>query len=276
MTIYVWSCSIFAITAYAILILQFLPGAAFSALRAFVLSESKPLGILVFALSLAPVGANLATYGYQYSGEHSQPFGCFGVDDTTVALELRFVTIISRVPIILSDILLIYITWTKLSTRGALMGIRWSKRLSLSDILFRGGDIYFIILSILNVLHLVLTSLALADASVTGESEVPTFTVPITGILISRFLLELQETNQMVVRVDPEDPLHSSRNPYDSTPSFIVSLGGLVHSDQPARSDDEGVKLQVHSRARSEVAEEEQGGSQAESLQASASSSCSA
>lgn len=32
---------------------------AFSALRAFVLSRSKPLGVLVLALSLAPVGANL-------------------------------------------------------------------------------------------------------------------------------------------------------------------------------------------------------------------------
>ncbi|RDX54079.1 hypothetical protein OH76DRAFT_1398374 [Lentinus brumalis] len=38
---------------------------------------------------------------------------------------------------------------------------------------------------------------------------------------ISRFLLELQEANQMVVRLDPDDPLHSSRNPYDSTPSFV-------------------------------------------------------
>ncbi len=34
---------------------------AFSALRAYVLSRSKPLGIVVAALSLAPVGANLVS-----------------------------------------------------------------------------------------------------------------------------------------------------------------------------------------------------------------------
>ncbi len=37
-----------------------------------------------------------------------------------------------------ADILLIYITWTKLSSWGASRDIR-QKRVSLSDILFRGG-----------------------------------------------------------------------------------------------------------------------------------------
>ncbi|KAI0694553.1 hypothetical protein C8T65DRAFT_666534, partial [Cerioporus squamosus] len=51
------SCSLFSIAIQAMLILQFIPGAAFSALRAYVLSRSKLLGLLVFSLSLAPVGA---------------------------------------------------------------------------------------------------------------------------------------------------------------------------------------------------------------------------
>ncbi len=49
------------------------------------------------------------------------------------------VVVASRVPPIVADILLIYITWTKLKNWGALRNIRQSKRLSLSDILFRGG-----------------------------------------------------------------------------------------------------------------------------------------
>ncbi len=47
--------------------------------------------------------------------------------------------IVSRVPLIIADILLIYITWTKLRNWGALKDVRQSKRLSLSDVLFRGG-----------------------------------------------------------------------------------------------------------------------------------------
>ncbi len=59
----------------------------------------------------------------------------------------------------------------------------------------------------------------------------------ITAILISRFLLVLQEANQTVIRLDPDDPLHSSRNLSD-TPSFIASLGGIINPDFQARLDD--------------------------------------
>ncbi len=54
----------------------------------------------------------------------------------TLTLGTLAVVIISRVPLIVSDTLLIYITWTKLRSWVAL---RESKRLSLSDILFRSG-----------------------------------------------------------------------------------------------------------------------------------------
>ncbi len=72
------SCSLWNSVAYAISVMQFVPGAGtsylqsqrfvpyaspqvFSALRAYVLSRSKVLGIAVGALSLAPVGANLVS-----------------------------------------------------------------------------------------------------------------------------------------------------------------------------------------------------------------------
>ncbi|KAI0714212.1 hypothetical protein C8T65DRAFT_726765, partial [Cerioporus squamosus] len=185
---------------------------------------SKPLGLLVFALSLAPVGANLVFYGYQLSGVTFPSFGCITTDNTTAALELRFV-FISRVPLITADMLLIYITSTKLSSWSAMRDIRHSKRLSLSDVLFCGGIIYFVVLVLLSVLHLVFSTTAVVS-DVEEGSYVTVFTMPITAILISRFLLELQEANQVVVRLDPDDPLHSSRNAYDSS-SFISSLGGF-------------------------------------------------
>ncbi len=63
------------------------------------------------------------------------------------------------------------------------------------------------------------------------------FLCSITAVLISRFLLDLQEANQRVVRLDCDDPLHSSRSPYD-VPSFISSLGAFINPDLLTSSDD--------------------------------------
>ena len=51
----------------------------------------------------------------------------------------HLVVIGARVPLIVADILLIYITCTKLNGRDAWRDIGQSKRLSLSDVLFRDG-----------------------------------------------------------------------------------------------------------------------------------------
>ncbi|TFK79705.1 hypothetical protein K466DRAFT_415623 [Polyporus arcularius HHB13444] len=247
------SCSLFIRAGAAFKVLQLVPGAVFSALRAFVLSRSKLLGLLVLTLSSAPVGANLAQYGYPLAGENFPPFGCLQTGDIGPGTTTKFVIIISRVPLIVADVLLIYITWTKL-------GSRVHTRLSLSDILLRDGIKYFVVLFIMNVLHLVLSVTAVA-----GDLEgsyVTEFTAPITAILISRFLLELQEANQMAVQLDHGG---SSRDPYD-TPSFISSLGGFINPDPPASSDDDDFELYTGSFSG---AENEEG----ESHQAAASSS---
>ncbi|RDX54131.1 hypothetical protein OH76DRAFT_1479176 [Lentinus brumalis] len=265
-------CSIFVIVVQAMLILQFVPGAAFSALRAYVLSRSKPLGILVAALSLVSVGVNLVPYGYQFSGEKFPPkFGCVVTNNTTAAINLRSgslypiayngtdflqgdhtVVIISRASLIAADILLIYITWTKLSGWAALTDIQRSKRLTLSDVLFHGGVIYFVILFVLNVLHLVLSATSMASDNGDG-SFITVFTAPFTAILISRFLLKLQAMNHMVVKLDADDPLHSSRNPWDSTPSFISPLGGFIIPELAARSDDNDDAIDLEDRPPSEA-----------------------
>ncbi|KAI0710423.1 hypothetical protein C8T65DRAFT_190846 [Cerioporus squamosus] len=255
MLIDICSCSFFRITMEAMLMLQFIPGAAFSALRAYVLSRSKLLGLLVFSLFLAPVGANLVLYGYQFSGVNFPPFGCLETYNITAALNLRYIVIISRVPPIAADIILIYITWARLSTGswGALRNIQHSKRLSLSEVLFQSGVIYFIILFSLNILHLALTATSVASDH-PGSSAVTEFTAPITTILISHFLLALQEANQLVIRLDPNDPLYSSRDQHEGTPSFILSLGGSINLDPLVQSNDDSLELEdcSHSEAPKE------------------------
>lgn len=49
------------------------------------------------------------------------------------------VVIVARVPAIVSDVLLIYITLVKLSNRDVLGGFRQVKRIPLTDMLIRDG-----------------------------------------------------------------------------------------------------------------------------------------
>ncbi|RDX40555.1 hypothetical protein OH76DRAFT_1423635 [Lentinus brumalis] len=217
---------------------KFVPGAVFSALRAYVLSRNRLLGLLVLVLSLAPVAVNLVHYAYNYSGEIIPPFGCTVTSEITQALSLS---------------ILVYATWSRLSSRDVLRDIRQHKRLSLANIILRDGTIYFVVLFIINVLHLVFSVTALAGFKTTGASYATIFTGPLTTILISRFLIDLQEADQAILRLDPDDPVRSSeRDPYH-TGGFISSLGAFINPDVSAQSEDE---LELHDVSRSDAEEE--------------------
>ncbi|RPD78585.1 hypothetical protein L226DRAFT_297615 [Lentinus tigrinus ALCF2SS1-7] len=156
-------------------------------------------------------------------------------------IESKVIVVIARVPLIVADMVLIYITWARLSGLATLRDIRQSKRLSLSDVLCRDGTMYFVVLFVLNILHLVFSINAITVEG-NGASYVAEFTASITAILISCFLLELQEADRAVVRLDPDDPLHFSKDPYDSIPSFISSLGAFINPDLPSPHDDESAR----------------------------------
>ncbi|TFK78432.1 hypothetical protein K466DRAFT_614166 [Polyporus arcularius HHB13444] len=250
---------------------------------ALLFFANKWISMIVYVISLvdfASFPSDKVRYGYQESGENFPPFGCLETENTTAALNLRFgifITIISRVPLIAADIILIYITWTTLRGSATLTDIHKSKRLTLSDVLFRGGTIYFVILFIMNVLHLTFSATAvsinLSCISYLSFTHT-TYIHRITSILISRFLLELQEANHTVVKLDTDNPLHSSRNAWDSTPSFISSLGGFINPSRSAQSvDDGGIELQDCSP--SEALGEEEGEVLAEVVPEAAASSSS-
>ena len=70
----------------------------------------------------------------------------------------------------------------------------------------------------------------------------------ITAILVSRFLLKLQEASRTVIRVDHDDPLHFSGGTYDDTPSFIRSLGAIIDSDMPSYPADVTSHIEIEIR----------------------------
>ncbi|RPD59015.1 hypothetical protein L227DRAFT_612400 [Lentinus tigrinus ALCF2SS1-6] len=187
---------------------------------------------------------------YGFAGINLPPFGCLYTDNTSEALNRTFVPLIvnvselhltpfkaSRAPLIVADVLLIYITWTKLSNRDVLRGISRNTRLSLSDIILRDGTVYFIVLFFLNVLHLAFSLLSL-EKDGNQASYVTTFTAPITTILVSRFLLQLQEANQAAIGLlDPDDSMRHSTPTSLASLSFVRSLGGAIDPDLPGDDD---------------------------------------
>ncbi|KAI0794549.1 hypothetical protein C8Q74DRAFT_1406673 [Fomes fomentarius] len=203
--------------------LQFIPSAAFSALRAFVLSRNKPLSLFVLILGLVPVGINLTMVIVPNYGEIFANIGCILYYELSSETNLK-------ISLIVSDGILILITWRSPMTRGLRMRmhIHTNKRQSLGIILVQNGTIYFIVLLCLNVSHL---SFSVANIFGNGasSSDITTFTPPITTILISHFLLDLQEAYRQTVRVDSDDILNLGSN--DSTPSFVDRVIGSLGSD---------------------------------------------
>ncbi|RDX49178.1 hypothetical protein OH76DRAFT_560811 [Lentinus brumalis] len=205
--------------------MQIIPWAVFSGLRGYVLSKSQFLGVLILVLSLAP-GTNLAMYAYDMSGEEFPHIGCLATNNTTEAGNMRFAVFNLGTLKLVTEIIL-------RSSPDVLRDIWQSKRLSLPDILLHDGIIYFIVLCFLNV---ALSVASLANDS-PGTSYLTIFTPPLTSILVSRFLLRLQEASQTIVRVNSDDPLYSSTDLYDEAPSFIRSLGAIHHPDHTLLRD---------------------------------------
>ena len=60
----------------------------------------------------------------------------------------------------------------------------------------------------------------------------PSPLIRLNAILVSRFLLELQEADRAVVRLDCDDPLHTSRSLWDDSLRFTISsFGGAANPD---------------------------------------------
>ncbi|KAI0730735.1 hypothetical protein C8Q76DRAFT_690767 [Earliella scabrosa] len=195
------SCVQFAKTTPVIGVLQFIPWAAFSSLRAFVLSRSKLLSIAIFVISLVPVGANLV------------------------------------------DLFTVQTAKNMLAFKGGTHDC---------DI----GTAYFVVLFCLNIVHLVFTvNRTLNNGTI---SVMTTFTTPMTAMLISRFLIQLQVAHQRTVRVDSNDALYLSNGEVEGELSFaarvVGSIGSVINAGQDQdRTDEDGYICNERGRDDEEV-----------------------
>ncbi|KAI0730625.1 hypothetical protein C8Q76DRAFT_792776 [Earliella scabrosa] len=220
--------------------LQYVPWAAFGALRAYALSQQNlPVAVLVGLLTLVPFGLNMSQFGSGLTGTLDPIFGCTEVlpVDPAMAKKCKLawriarspecmhaqlttlddaVTIAARTTLIAADLILIGVTWRSVPRRKDAMRLTSS----FAGVLFRNGMVYFLVLFVLNALHLIFTMVSAsplksyivpadADAAraqivdpLNPVSNVTIFTLPITAVLVSRFLLDLQHANRKTLHLD--------------------------------------------------------------------------
>ncbi|RPD69111.1 hypothetical protein L226DRAFT_575891 [Lentinus tigrinus ALCF2SS1-7] len=228
-------CSLLVKGEAAISWIQFLPWAAFSALRAFALSgKNLILSIFVFLLGITPLAVNFVQYGFDLDGYNDPTFGCSaGVDLTPSMAKRRLyvpseLTIASRGTLMAADLILLCVTWYTLPRRN-LVNLDSSRNLlSFTTVLLRDGTIYFVVLLILNILHLVFTLISVVGAF-DPVSFVTEFTEPATAVLVSRFLLDLQSANQDALKLDSRDPLNSDNQDFSGI-SETLTFARIVGS----------------------------------------------
>ncbi|KAI0355242.1 hypothetical protein OH77DRAFT_1521271 [Trametes cingulata] len=201
---------------------------AFSALRAFAISSASgaltlnklrwPLGVFVLLLSLVPLGINYYQFS-QSSAVNDPTFGCgvaINISESLTnhcliqigghskmcavkpakkdAADPTSVIIASRACLIGADVAVLLVTWsTTYSASKAHRAMQLSGT-ALASTLLRDGTIYFFILLVLNTLRLTFSLLSIGQAPV-DVSYVIIFTEPLTAILVSRMLLNLQEVD---------------------------------------------------------------------------------
>ncbi|EJF59023.1 hypothetical protein DICSQDRAFT_172342 [Dichomitus squalens LYAD-421 SS1] len=192
------SCALYQRAGLALVYLQFLPPAVFSSLRAYALSKNWPLALFILILSLVPYGVNMADYGYGLTGFVDPVFGCLNTDVEPLNISIILIVAFQVTCLITSDVLLIIITWIRLYRRHIFAAV--SRSLTFERVLIQNGTLYFIILLVMNVLHL---SFSMASISGNGGySAVTAFTPVVTSTLVSRFLLDLQRAKHKPQHLD--------------------------------------------------------------------------
>ncbi|TBU52432.1 hypothetical protein BD310DRAFT_832189 [Dichomitus squalens] len=87
------------------------------------------------------------------------------------------------------------------------------------------GTVYFLILAVLNSLHLAFTMLSISVNALQPYSVVTVFTVPLSAILVSRFLLHLQSASLRAVGTIPSSQISSLH--FDRSLVFERVIGSL-------------------------------------------------
>ncbi|KAM5530955.1 hypothetical protein V8D89_015400 [Ganoderma adspersum] len=216
---------------------KYIPWATFSALRAYALSEHLPLAILTLILAMVSFGINLAQFGFGLTGLNDPTFGCSTGVNIPLELSKRsvFLTIISRTCLISADALVLAVTWYTMPRRA--YNLSRDEVPTFARILLRNGRRTSLLT--LNALHLTFTVVAI-DLAFENVSYMTMFTEPVTAVLVSRFLLDLQAANRKALRLDSQDMSQDETSQGFPAGSLIFNrvVGSLGSSIDPTPFED--------------------------------------
>ncbi|TBU29373.1 hypothetical protein BD311DRAFT_720521 [Dichomitus squalens] len=213
---------------------QYLPWAAFSTFRSYALCpEPYRLFISATVLSLAafPGILNLVTTLRFVSYVRDPVYGALPVHELSESMNKRL-TIISRSLLIGADLLVLCVTWYRTYET-----VKFSRRdhagtsgRTFSGTLLRDGTAYFLTLLVLNCLHVAFTLASVTPSEQDSDpaSLMPLFSEPITAVLTSRFLINLQEVKHKLAgssRSLSGGELEFQHNASGNSDGFIGSFG---------------------------------------------------
>ncbi|OCH84964.1 hypothetical protein OBBRIDRAFT_839315 [Obba rivulosa] len=187
------SCMPVGILQLAADVILYFVWAAFSAIRIYAVSGGNAwLSAGVCALAAVPACLNI--YDDAKTSFLLLPLPlvgtmCVSGSDLSQSEDLHrtsALTIAARTCLIAADAIVLVVTWVK--TYWTMRAARSSgSKAPLADMLLRDGTLYFLVLLILNVLHI-------AGTATNVFVYTTMFTTPISSIIISHFLMNLRET----------------------------------------------------------------------------------
>ncbi|EED82199.1 predicted protein [Postia placenta Mad-698-R] len=105
------------------------------------------------------------------------------------------VAVMSRGSVVVSDILVVVATWYYISRTSSvktqLVRDMWAARPNLTTVMFRHGTLYFLIISLLNIVNLIM--IVITAISSFYVLDITGLTTAMSSILISRFLICIRE-----------------------------------------------------------------------------------
>ncbi|PIL34326.1 hypothetical protein GSI_03101 [Ganoderma sinense ZZ0214-1] len=190
-------------------------------LSAILYFSNKYLNLLAQAINLVEYGpiSDEAYFGFNLSGTQVPMMGC--LENGTITSSL-----IQTISIFLADTLLIVITWKQFRHEGA--GLKTNR----TEVLKTKG---LAVLLFLNITNLILTQLSESTAVNGNVSLLARFASPLSSVLVSHFLLDLQDAHQRkVVGLDTDDPLYTLQSFNLRSAHLMPALGSLGAVIDPA------------------------------------------
>lgn len=208
----------------------------FSAVRVYALSpNNKAVAVSTFFLLFVPTFIITIINAMDKSAEQPSPFNCSIIATPISPQVANRLSLARGICSVGGDLLVLFVTWYNTYTsykaqRGVLKGP------SLVHVMLYNGSVYFIVITAINILNIILTPIA-SPVGVSLGSIATIANNPVTAVLTCHFLFDLREANRS--GAPPSSPsalpsLHIAGGSQDGShgalPAFIASMGSQLHT----------------------------------------------